>query len=189
MTKNMPHGTTEVSPWVKRFASLVSDNGEVLDLACGGGSNTRHFLGRGHPVTALDRSIDGVYDLASNPSVEIVGANLENDLPWPLPDRQFAGIVVTKYLYRPLFPMLINALADGGILIYETFGVGNERYGHPRNPDFLLQNHELLELVKDHLTVIAFEQGIAEGDPHPRVLQRICAAKRSDAEPLALFTN
>ncbi len=179
----------KISPWVKRFAPLVSKDGDILDLACGGGRHTRLFLSLGHHVIALDRDIGGVADLASNSSVEIVGTDLETGHPWPFPNRRFAGIVVINYLYRPLFPTLIDALADDGILIYETFAVGNERYGHPRNPDFLLQNNELLELLKGSLSIIAFEQGIADGDPHPRALQRVCATKRTDEEPLELFTD
>ena len=183
----------KISPWVERFAPLVPNGGDVLDLACGGGRHTRLFLGLGHRVIALDRDIGEVADLASNPSVKLVGTDLETDNPWPFPDRKFSGIVVTNYLYRPLFPTLINALADDGILIYETFGVGNERYGHPRNPDFLLQNNELLDLLNGSLSVIAFEQGVVEGDPHPRVLQRVCATKSTgpgtETEPLTLFTD
>ena len=179
----------KISPWVKRFAPLVSKDGDVLDLACGSGRHTRHLLSLGHQVVALDRNIDGIADLASNPSIKIVGADLETGRPWPFPDRKFTGIVVTNYLFRALFPTLIDALADDGILIYETFAVGNERYGHPRNPDFLLQNDELLDLLKGSLSIIAFEHGIVDGDPHPRVLQRVCATKRTNAEPLELFPD
>ena len=189
IAKDAKHNTTMISPWVKRFAPLVPEGGDVLDLACGSGRHMRHFLSRGHPVIALDRDVEKVSDFASNPNVEIIKADLEAGHTWPFPDRRFAGIVVTNYLYRPLFPTLVDALAEGGILIYETFGIGNERHGPPRNPDFLLQNHELLDFFKDRLKIIAFEQGIADPPPHTRVLQRICATKRADAEPLKLFSD
>src|SRR5690606_31858297 len=98
----------------------------VLDLACGGGRHGRLFLARGHAVTFLDRDLGGVADLAGDPAASLIEADLEKDGPWPLAERQFAGIVVTNYLWRPLFPLLIAALQPGGILLYETFARGNE---------------------------------------------------------------
>ncbi len=167
------------SPWVRRFAPLVAAGGSVLDLACGGGRHTRLFLDRGHPVTAVDRVVEHVGDLEGR--AEIVAADLEDGSPWPLPGRRFAGVVVTNYLYRPLFPALLEAVDEGGVLIYETFARGNEAYSRPRNPDHLLATDELLTLVAGRLQVVAFEQGLT---PRPSVVQRLCAV-RTDA-PMAL---
>jgi SAM-dependent methyltransferase len=161
-------------PWVARFAALVPADGAVLDLACGGGRHGRLFAARGHPVTLLDRDTGGVADLAGRPGIEIVTADLEDGSPFPLAGRRFAAIVGTNYLYRPLFPVLIDALAPGAVLIWQTFARGNERFGKPSNPDFLLKPGELLEAVRGRLTVVAYEHGEV-AVPRPAVIQRICA--------------
>ena len=154
-----------------RFAGLVPPGGQVLDVAAGGGRHTRLFLDRGHPVVAVDRQTDA---LTPRPGLEIVRADLESGAAWPFPGRRFAGIVVTNYLHRPLFPSLLAALAPGGALIYETFAAGNERFGKPSNPDFLLQPGELLEVVRGRLRVVAYEN-LEIGEPRPAVVQRIAA--------------
>ena len=171
---HMPHGGVEPSAWVARFAPLVRPGGAVLDLACGGGRHTALFLDLGHLVTALDKDIGAVSALAPRPSLEIIAADLEDGSPWPLTGRRFAGIVVTNYLHRPLFPAILEGLEENGILIYETFAVGNERFGRPRNPDHLLREGELLEVVRGHCAVIAYEH-VEIQEPRPAVVQRICA--------------
>ncbi len=169
------------SPWVERFAPLVAAGGIVLDLACGGGRHTRLFRAAGHPVVALDADISRLADMASDPDVEMIAADLEDGAPWPLAGRRFAAIVVANYLHRPLFPHILDALDDGGVLIYETFGRGNERFGRPRNPDFLLAPGELLQLVAGRLQVVAYEHGEV-AHPRPAVVQRICAVKGDPVE-------
>jgi SAM-dependent methyltransferase len=164
---------------VVRFASLPADGGAVLDLACGNGRHARLFRAAGHPVVALDRDIAAVRDMdadagAADAGVEVIAADLEGGAPWPLGDRRFAAIVVVNYLHRPLFPNLLAALDDGGVLIYETFAHGNERFGRPRNPDFLLAPGELLDMVQGRLQVVAYEH-IVVSKPRPAVVQRICA--------------
>jgi SAM-dependent methyltransferase len=172
-------GPTTPSPWVARFAPLAPAGGPVLDLACGGGRHGRYFLARGHPVVFLDRDVSDVRDLAGRADVEIIEADLENGAALPFAGRRFAVIIVTNYLWRPILPRLAAALADGGVLIYETFGRGNEQYSRPRNPDHLLRAGELLEVFGKDLQVVAYEHGLRR-DPKPRVIQRI-AAVNSDA--------
>ncbi|MEO5338298.1 MAG: class I SAM-dependent methyltransferase [Magnetospirillum sp. WYHS-4] len=175
---------SEPSAWVRRFAPLVRAGGSVLDLACGGGRHARFFAGRGHPVLAIDRDTAPVADLAG-PAVEILSHDMEDGGPWPLEGLTFAAVVVVNYLHRPLFPFLRAAVAPGGVLIYETFARGNERYSRPRNPAHLLEEGELLRLAGDGLSVVAFEQGIVERVPCPGVVQRLCAvAARPDPQPL-----
>ncbi len=159
------------SPWVARFAPLVREAGDVLDLACGSGRHADFFAARGHRVTAVDRDVSR---LTSQANLDTVEADLEGENPWPLPGRLFDGIVVANYLHRPLFPILTGILAPGGVLIYETFAAGNERYGRPRNPDFLLRDGELLDAVAGKLSVVAYEFGRIER-PAPAVIQRIAA--------------
>lgn len=152
------HGTEPPSIWVQRWAHLIKPNGHVLDLACGGGRHTHWFASHQHPVTAVDVSQAALnsIDLPASRCEKIV-ADLENG-PWPLPHRQFDAVVVTNYLWRALMPMLINSLAPGGVLIYETFTEGNGTVGKPSRPDFLLRNGELLT-VFGALRVVAFEDG------------------------------
>lgn len=171
-----PAGLPAPSAWVQRFAPMVPAGGTVLDLACGGGRHLRLFLARGHPVVAVDRDLSGLKDLAGDPRLEAIAADLEDGRPWPLGDRRFAGVVVTKYLHRPLLPAIVAAVAPGGLLIYETFAVGNERFGRPRNPDFLLRPGELLDAVAGQLDVVAYEN-LEVTDPRPAVIQRIAARR------------
>jgi SAM-dependent methyltransferase len=159
------------SPWVVRWAHLV-ERGPVLDVACGAGRHARYFAERGFEVVAVDREAQAI------PGIEFVQADLENG-PWPFAGRRFAGIVVTNYLHRPLLSTLAGSLDEGGVLLYETFMSGNERYGKPSNPAFLLRAGELLAAF-GALTVAAFEQGLVEGGRNA-VIQRICAVRGDPA--------
>jgi len=172
----VPHAGLDPSPWVLRWAPLVPAAGRVLDLACGEGRHAREFAARGHPVLALDRDRDALARLAAVPGIETFYADLEDGSPWPLGDRRFAAVVVTNYLYRPLFRALAEALVEGGVLVYETFAAGNERYGRPSNPEFLLRPSELLDAFRDRLQIVAFEQGAIER-PKPAMIQRLCAVR------------
>ena len=165
------------SKWVRRFAGLVPANGPVLDLAAGGGRHSRLFRDLGHPVTAVDRDITQLLDLAGVTAVE---ADLEGQ-PWPI-TGQFAGVIVTNYLHRPIPERIVDAVASGGALIYETFAAGNEACGKPSRPAFLLQPGELLHTA-DGLEVVAYEHGRV-GQPRPAVVQRICAVRASSPQVL-----
>ena len=179
----------EPSPWVLRFSPLVRQDGTVLDLACGGGRHAQHFIDLGCRVVMLDRVIQPIEHLAGHPKVEIVEADLESGNPWPFEGRTFAAIVVVNYLYRPLFANLLASIDDGGVLIYETFARGNERFNRPRNPDHLLKSGELLETVGGKLHVIAYEHGMIDEGSLSGVKQRLCAintlrfSARDDDEP------
>lgn len=155
------------SPWVRRWANLVT-RGPVLDVACGGGRHAALFVQAGIPVVAVDR------DPQIIPGAEFVQSDLEA-APWPFAGRRFAAVVVTNYLHRPLFPQIQGSLEEGGVLIYETFMAGNEKFGRPSNPAFLLRPGELLAAFAV-LTPIAFEQGFVER-PKPAMVQRLCARK------------
>ena len=168
-----PHDLQTPSAWVLRWAEGIPAGGRVLDVACGNGRHARFLASRGHPVEAVDRDPAKFSQLAGIPGINPRTADLESG-PWPYADRRFAGIVVVNYLHRPLFPRLLEALAPGGVLIYETFAAGNERYGRPSNPAFLLKPGELLEVVRGRLRVIAYED-LEVSDPRPAAVQRICA--------------
>ena len=138
------HDEQRPSDWIRRFAPLVAPGGRVLDVACGAGRHTRLFAERGCAVVAVDREPRLDPDLQAHALVDLRVADLEKG-PWPLAGERFDAVVVTNYLHRPLFPHLLAALAPGGVLLYETFAVGNAAFGKPGNPAFLLAPRELLE--------------------------------------------
>jgi SAM-dependent methyltransferase len=182
----MSHTSLEPSEWVVRWAHLIPPRGRVLDLACGHGRNSRYLASRGHPVVACDRDQSALESLAEVPGIEVVCADLEGGSPWPFDRGGFAAIVVVNYLHRPLFQAIAAALSPGGVLIYETFALGNERYGKPSNPRFLLQRDELLEAFGRDLVVAGYEQG-RTNRAKPALIQRLCALRAdtfdNDLEP------
>lgn len=161
------------SAWVRRFAPWISAGGSVLDVACGTGRHARLLAEMGYRVEAVDRDRDALSKLERVPGISTRLADLECEV-WPYDKACFDGVIVTNYLHRPKLDALIDVLRPNGILVYETFMVGNELLGKPSNPDFLLNPGELLDRVRPRLTVIAFEQGRVD-HPRPAFVQRICA--------------
>ena len=168
------NGGYPASDWVTRYLPAVPKQGVVLDVACGKGRHLRLAHGLGYSVTGIDVNMMGVADLAEQPGIELIEADLEDGRVFPLSGRQFAGVIVTNYLWRPILPALVACVANDGLLIYETFAEGNQKYGRPNNPDYLLQPGELLAVVQPRLTPVAFEH-ITLRDPL-RSVQRIVAA-------------
>ena len=169
------HGAGEPSAWVLRFAARVAPGATVLDVACGRGRHARLFAAQGCAVEAVDIDAEAGASLADVAGVRFLHADLEGR-PWPYGDRCLDAVVVTNYLHRPLLPRLAGALAPGGILIYETFAAGQERFGRPTNPDFLLRPRELLEVFAPLLAVLAFEDGVVLL-PRPARVSRLCAVR------------
>ena len=166
------HLALEPSPWVRRWSHLVAPGAHVLDVACGSGRHMRWFADRGAQVTGVDRDAAALAPLGALTGVDrVIVADIENG-PWPLAGERFDAVVVTNYLWRPLWPALRASLADDAVLIYETFAVGNEAFGKPSNPDFLLRPGELLEACVG-LQVVAYENGLLSGPP--RCVQRVVA--------------
>jgi len=163
------------SAWVARFAALVPAGGRVLDLACGGGRHARLFAERGCTVLAVDRAAEAIAALRGVAGIEAVGMDLEREA-WPLAGRVFDAVVVTNYLHRTHFEAMLGCVRPGGVLIYETFMMGNERFGKPSSPAFLLVPGELLQRVAGRFAVVAFEQGETDV-PRPAMVQRLCALR------------
>jgi len=170
-----PHAPVP-SPWFRRFLPLIRRGGRVLDLAAGGGRHVRLLRDAGYQVVAADRDASLLRAaFPADSSCEIIELDLEDGGPWRL-GGGYDGIVVANYLWRPLLPLLAPALAPRGVLLYETFMLGNERFGKPSNPEFLLRPGELLAAFLDRLGIIAFEQGTVD-QPRPAVIQRLAAIK------------
>lgn len=167
------HPETAPSAWVERWLAWIRPGGDVLDVACGAGRHARLLARLGFEVCAVDRDLARFTD--PPPGVDLRVADLEAG-PWPYPGRRFDGVVVTNYLHRPLMPTLVDSLEPGGVLVYETFARGQERFGRPSNPDFLLLPGELLEAVRGRLRVIAYEDLVLDA-PRPAAVQRICARR------------
>lgn len=168
------HVSDTPSDWLIRWSHLVPRGGTVLDVACGSGRHMRCFQERGHAVTGVDRAPEALAAAAG--FGQVVQADIEGG-SWPFEGRQFDGVVVTNYLWRALLPRIVQSVAPGGVLLYETFAAGNETVGKPARPDFLLQPGELLRVCPP-LRVIAYEDGFLESPP--RFIQRIAAVR----EPL-----
>jgi SAM-dependent methyltransferase len=186
MTSGHAPGSDSPSDWVVRWAHLVRAGGTVLDLACGSGRHARFFAARGNFVTACDRDSAALAGISGIPGISTREADLEDGSPWPFSGMGFDAVVVTNYLHRPLFPVIAAALSPGGVLIYETFVLGNERYGKPSNPRFLLRRDELLEAFGRGLVVAGFEQG-RTSRAKAALIQRLCALRAerldNDLEP------
>ena len=164
------------SPWVEHHCRLIPSGAAVLDLACGSGRHARRLAELGFAVAAVDRDFSAISKLQGGPGIEAIVADLEGET-WPLAGRCFAGIVVTNYLWRPRLPDVLAMLAPGGVLIYETFMLGNAAYGKPSSPQFLLRPGELREWAATvGLREIAFEEGYVDR-PKPAMRQAICAVR------------
>lgn len=178
-----PHAALQApSPWITRWAAELPPGARVLDLACGRGRHARWLAARGLQVTALDRDAEALAGLAGLPGLQPLQADVE-DGPWPLAGGAFDAIVVTNYLWRPLWPALLACLAPGGLWLHETFALGHEALGRPSRPDFLLRPGELLAVAASAgLQVLGYEDGLLDGPP--RRIQRIAAARpEADTAP------
>ncbi|WP_066268682.1 class I SAM-dependent methyltransferase [Hydrogenophaga palleronii] len=173
------HGTEAISAWVQRWSHLVPPGGSVLDVACGHGRHLRWFAQRGHRVTGVDRSPEAIAAVAS--WGRAVQADIENG-PWPFEGERFDLVLVTNYLWRPLLPVIVQSVAEGGVLLYETFAAGNESVGKPSRPDFLLQPGELLR-ASEGLQVVAYEDGFC--DRPERFVQRLAAVRKPTGTPVS----
>jgi len=167
------HHDSAPSPWVRRWAAQVRPGGSILDVAAGGGRHASFLARMGFEVEAVDRDLSAFVD--PPPGVRLLEADLEKGA-WPYGGRAFDAIVVTNYLHRPLLPLLVGSLEPGGMLIYETFAQGNERFGKPSNPAFLLAPGELLEAVRGRLRVLGYED-LTVAEPRPAAVQRLAARR------------
>jgi SAM-dependent methyltransferase len=164
------------SQWITQHSHLIAPQGHVLDLACGSGRHTRYLLENGYRVTAVDKDLSGARDLQRHPNCNLVETDLEQGNPWPFAEA-FDAIVVTNYLYRPGFKNIAIHCKPNGVLVSQTFMSGNEAYGKPSNPNFLLKEYELQNAFIEDFETISFEQGYTD-TPKPAVIQSYCGRRR-----------
>jgi SAM-dependent methyltransferase len=179
------HADLAASAWIERFAHLIPFGARVLDVAAGHGRHAGFFAARGARVVAVDRDAGALATYTAVPGIETRALDLETGA-WPLRGATFDAIVVVNYLHRPLFPHLLASLAADGVLLYETFAAGNQVYGRPSNPAFLLREGELLDVIRGRLCCVAFEQGTIQTAERPAVVQRIAAVGADRAWPPSL---
>ena len=175
------HRSGAPSAWLQRWAHWLPAGSTVLDVACGSGRHLRFGAAQGWQMTGIDRDATALAasaDLVASGQVGLLNADIEAG-PWPWADRSFNAVLVFNYLWRPLWPQLLAALAPGGVLIYETFANGNQTVGKPSRPDFLLQNGELLARCAS-LRTVAYEDGYL--DSPPRFVQRVVAVRPAPAD-------
>ena len=168
----------EPASWLVQHSELVPRRGSALDVACGSGRHALWLAGRGLTTLAVDRDADSVRELndlarARQLPLRAEVGDLEGDTP-PFLDASFDLIVVVHYLYRPLFPALIGALAPRGVLVYETFTRAQAARGKPSNPAYLLEPGELLDLVRPLEVLVS-----REGDYDGRMIASIIARRGS----------
>ena len=168
-----PQEGLAVSPWVDRWLRLAMPASGVLDVACGFGRHSRLAVAQGHKVVALDLDADSLASFGELSGVHALRADIETE-GWPLAGKQFDVVIVTNYLHRALFDVLLDSVTESGLLIYETFAHGNERFGRPSNPAFLLRPGELLDVARPALRVLGYEDLFVE-IPKQAMVQRICA--------------
>lgn len=148
--------SSPVSDWLVKWSHLLRHQPTVLDIACGSGRHMQYLNQLGCSVTGVDRDENALQSAAHFGKVLL--ADIENQA-WPEAlNKKFQVVIVFNYLYRPLMQQIENCVAEGGFLIYETFALGNEAFGRPKNPDFLLKPEELLTQFS-HLSPIAYESG------------------------------
>ncbi len=176
------HGQGEPSAWVLNCLDGLSGERtarggvkpKALDLACGGGRHSRALLAAGYEVLAVDKDATALAQCPQEAQTRVL--DLEGPV-WPLSDTQFDLVLVTHYLWRPCFQALLDCVAPGGFLLYETFMEGNEVFGSPKNPAFLLRSEELLDLCRPGFVVLRFEQGVRK-NPGSAFVQRILAQRK-----------
>ena len=180
-----PHASSDPSPWVRRHAALLGPRSRVLDVAAGHGRHARFLAALGHHVLAVDRDAEALATSAAIPRVETRTLDLEGPR-WPLAHERFDAIVVVNYLHRPSFDAMLATLSDAGVLVYETFAAGNEAFGRPSNPAFLLAPGELVERTRGRLAIVSYEEGRVVRAGAPAVVQRIAAVGPSYERPWAV---
>ena len=148
--------------WIIEQIKLIAPKRkiQILDFASGNGRNSIHLAEKDKIITAIDKDSKRLDDYRKFNYINTICFDLETDEEWPLKNEYYDIIIVVNYLYRPKIKKLINLLNSGGHLFYETFALGNEKYGSPRNPDYLLKDKELLNFFSKDNEILSYFNGV-----------------------------
>ena len=153
------------SEWIfNQIESLkIKKKINLLDFASGNGRNCIPLLKKNIIVTAIDKDQEKLNKYKTFNNINTICFDLETEEEWPLLKEYYDVIIVVNYLFRPKVKKLINLLKKDGFLFYETFSLGNEKYGSPKNRNFLLKNKELIEIFSNELLPLSFYDGKIKG--------------------------
>ena len=154
--------------WLIENIGLLPRGRSVLDVASGRGRHALYLAAAGWSVHAVDRDAEALAALRAAAQglcgpVTTETLDLETSPPPSLGVERYGGALVFNYLHRPLMPAIVEAVAPGGVLVYETFTVGQARRGRPTNPAFLLADGELGTLIAP-LAVLRAREGDVDGN-------------------------
>jgi len=162
-----------VSPWIKNNLDKIAKNGLILDLACGSGIHSILAKKQGYKVIATDIDYKKLLFLKKTKNIRVLQTDLEKKHNWPFKENIFDAIIVTNYLYRPLFKNIFYSIKPKGFLLYETFTIENKQFGRPYNLNYLLKPRELLDLALDNEVYVLEYEEIITHNIKPKALQRI----------------
>ena len=161
------------SLWIVKNLKNISKNCNILDLACGYGRHSIYAKKIGLNVTAADIDYEKLFYLKNVHNITVLRLDLEKKFNWPFKKNIFDAVIVTNYLYRPLFKNIFYSIKPKGFLLYETFTLENKQFGRPYNLNYLLKPRELLDLALDYeISVIEYEEIITHYIK-PKAIQRI----------------
>ena len=171
--------------WLVAHEALLHGGGRALDVACGDGRNALYLAQLGYMVDAIDVSdvaIGALRDAVDQRGLAMTIAPRVVDLERePLPAGPYDVIVTLNYLQRGLFGALENALAPGGLVVYETLGRAHvDELGRSFNPDYLLERGELLRAFPK-LEIVDHHEGVVERSGGPRGVAGLVARRPAQA--------
>ena len=166
----------EISNWVRFCMHKTSTRkGLALDLACGKGRHSLYLSSLGFSVISVDYNEENL-NCFKGKNITKLNKDIENKKNWPLKKIKFDLIIVTNFLNRSIFPLITKSIKKGGYLIYETFGEGHQKFGKPKNPDFILNSKELLTLCSS-MELIVYEEVLSINPSYKSIKHRILSSK------------
>ena len=130
-------------------------------------------------IYSVDKNNEFLNNLKSSMNIKTICQDLENQQKWSFSDNKFKVVLVTNYLFREKLNAIFSLVDLNGYIIYETFAIGNEKYGRPSNPNYLLKKNELLLFKPDNFDTIEFFEGLKIENSKKSIVQRLFAKRIS----------